>query len=142
MYSKQCKRPQVQKNSPSTLFRILTALKRVKTRFQAKFLTLKHLFDLVLHILKILISDYELKSVSVANKFSFYLISHINGVKTWKNWFLFQLFEFEGSVRSDTAYYESIELSLICLHVFLCFSFFSSFILLNLLLFSVLFHFF
>ena len=28
MYSKQCKKPQVQKNSPSTLFRVLTALKR------------------------------------------------------------------------------------------------------------------
>ena len=34
MYSKQCKKPQVQKNSPSTLFRVLTALKRVKTDFK------------------------------------------------------------------------------------------------------------
>ena len=34
MYSKQCKKPQVQKNSSSTLFRVLTALKRVKTDFK------------------------------------------------------------------------------------------------------------
>ena len=38
MYSKQCKRPQVQKNSPSTLFRVLTALKHVKTAFKSKVL--------------------------------------------------------------------------------------------------------
>ena len=67
MYSKQCKKLQVQKNFPSTLFRILTALKRVKTRFWANFLILKHLFDLILHILKILNSVYELNSVSLAN---------------------------------------------------------------------------
>ena len=34
MYSKQCKKPQVQKNYSSTLFRVLTALKRVKTDFK------------------------------------------------------------------------------------------------------------
>ena len=35
MYSKQCKKPQVQKNSPSTSFRVLTALKRVKTAIKS-----------------------------------------------------------------------------------------------------------
>ena len=120
------------KNSPSTLFRILTALKRVKTRFQADFLTLKHLFDLILHVLKVLKSVYELKSVSFANKFSFYCISHINVVKRCKNWFLSQLLEFIGSVWSDTLYYESIELSLEaedCVsHVCMFFPFFLFFI--------------
>ena len=38
MYSKQCKKPQVQKNSPSTLFRILTTLKREKNWFLRQFL--------------------------------------------------------------------------------------------------------
>ena len=31
--SKQCKKPQVHKDSPSTLFRVLTTLKREKTGF-------------------------------------------------------------------------------------------------------------
>ena len=86
------------KNSPSTSFRILTALKHVKTRFLANFLSLKHLYDLIFHILKILKRAYELKSVSVANKFSSCLILHINRVKTCKNWFLSQFLEFEASV--------------------------------------------
>ena len=34
MYSKQCKKPQVQKNDSSTLFCVLRALKRVKTDFK------------------------------------------------------------------------------------------------------------
>ena len=54
MYSKQCKKPQVQKNSPSTLFRVLTALKLVKTGFQGNFLSLKHMYALILHIMKVL----------------------------------------------------------------------------------------
>ena len=42
-------------------------------------------------------------------KFSFYLISRIDGVKTCKNWFLRQFLEFEASVCLDTAYSLSTE---------------------------------
>ena len=49
MFSKQCKNPQVQNNSRSTLFRILTPSKRVETDFWANFVSLKHLYDLILH---------------------------------------------------------------------------------------------
>ena len=41
-------------NSPSTLFLILTALKRGKSGFWAIFLSLKDLYDLILHIMKVL----------------------------------------------------------------------------------------
>ena len=67
-----------------------------------------------------------------SKKFSFYFISHIDGVKRCKNWFLSQLLEFIGSVWSDTLYYESIELSLEaedCVsHVCMFFPFFLFFI--------------
>ena len=45
-------------------------------------------------------------------KFSFYLISRIDDVKTWKNWFLRQFLEFEASVYPVTAYSECAELYL------------------------------
>ena len=56
MYSKQCKKLHVQKNFPSTLLlnRILTALKRVKTGFSATFLSLKDMYDLILHTMKVM----------------------------------------------------------------------------------------
>ena len=44
-----------------------------------------------------------------SKKFSFYLISRIDGVKTCKNWFLRHFFEFEVSVRLDTAYWLSTD---------------------------------
>ena len=45
-------------------------------------------------------------------KFSFYLISRIDDVKTCKNWFLRQFLEFEASVCPDTTYSECAELYL------------------------------
>ena len=42
-------------------------------------------------------------------KFSFYLISHIDGVKTCKNSFLGQILKFEASVWLDTSYFENME---------------------------------
>ena len=44
-----------------------------------------------------------------SKKFSFYLISRIDGVKTCKNWFSRQFLEFEAYVCLDTAYSESTE---------------------------------
>ena len=49
------------KNSPSTLFHVLMALKRVKTGFQGNFLSLKHMYALILHILKVLNGFYLIR---------------------------------------------------------------------------------
>ena len=44
-----------------------------------------------------------------SEKFSFYLVSHIDIVKTDKNSFLGQFLDFEASVWPDTSYFESTE---------------------------------
>ena len=44
-----------------------------------------------------------------SKKFSFYLISHIDGVKTCKNSFFGQFLEFEASVWLDISYFENTE---------------------------------
>ena len=64
MYANRCEKTQVQRNS-CTLFRVLTTLKRVKAGLSGNFLSLKHRYALILHILKVMNYLMELKSVTL-----------------------------------------------------------------------------